>query len=88
MNVYFDNVATTPMDKTVLEKMLLIPGEWFGNPSSIHKEEEKLVCNWKCRSKIASLLSCETRRNILYPGGTEVDNMFILNTAIEKKLIR
>ena len=36
MNVYFDNAATTPMDKTVLEKMLPYLENGFGNPSSIH----------------------------------------------------
>ena len=60
MNVYFDNAATTPMDKTVLEKMLPYLENGFGNPSSIHKKgrEIKSVIE-KCRSKIASLLSCE-----------------------------
>ena len=87
MNVYFDNAATTPMDKTVLEKMLPYLENGFGNPSSIHKKgrEIKSVIE-KCRSKIASLLSCEPGEIFFTSGGTEADNMFILNTAIEKKL--
>ena len=87
MNVYFDNAATTPMDKTVLEKMLPYLENSFGNPSSIHKKgrEIKSVIE-KCRSKIASLLSCEPGEIFFTSGGTEADNMFILNTAIEKKL--
>ena len=87
MNVYFDNAATTPMDKTVLEKMLPYLESGFGNPSSIHKKgrEIKSVIE-KCRSKIASLLSCEPGEIFFTSGGTEADNMFILNTAIEKKL--
>lgn len=87
MNVYFDNAATTPMDKTVLEKMLPYLEKGFGNPSSIHKKgrEIKSVIE-KCRSKIASLLSCEPGEIFFTSGGTEADNMFILNTAIEKKL--
>ena len=87
MNVYFDNAATTPMDKTVLEKMLTYLENGFGNPSSIHKKgrEIKSVIE-KCRSKIASLLSCEPGEIFFTSGGTEADNMFILNTAIEKKL--
>lgn len=86
MNVYFDNAATTPMDKTVLEKMLPYLENGFGNPSSIHKKgrEIKSVIE-KCRSKIASLLSCEPGEIFFTSGGTEADNMFILNTAIEKK---
>ena len=87
MNVYFDNAATTPRDKTVLEKMLPYLENGFGNPSSIHKKgrEIKSVIE-KCRSKIASLLSCEPGEIFFTSGGTEADNMFILNTAIEKKL--
>ena len=87
MNVYFDNAATTPMDKTVLEKMLPYLENGFGNPSSIHKKgrEIKSVIE-KCRSKIASLLSCEPGEIFFTSGGTEADNMFILYTAIEKKL--
>ena len=87
MNVYFDNAATTPMDKTVLEKMLPYLENGFGNPSSIHKKgrEIKSVIE-KCRSKIASLLSCEPGEIFFTSGGTEADNMFILNTVIEKKL--
>ena len=87
MNVYFDNAATTPMDKTVLEKMLPYLENGFGNPSSIHKKgrEIKSIIE-KCRSKIASLLSCEPGEIFFTSGGTEADNMFILNTAIEKKL--
>ena len=87
MNVYFDNAATTPMDKTVLEKMLPYLENGFGNPSSIHKKgrEIKSVIE-KCRSKISSLLSCEPGEIFFTSGGTEADNMFILNTAIEKKL--
>ena len=87
MNVYFDNASTTPMDKTVLEKMLPYLENGFGNPSSIHKKgrEIKSVIE-KCRSKIASLLSCEPGEIFFTSGGTEANNMFILNTAIEKKL--
>ena len=87
MNVYFDNAATTPIDKTVLEKMLPYLENGFGNPSSIHKKgrEIKSVIE-KCRSKIASLLSCEPGEIFFTSGGTEADNMFILNTAIEKKI--
>ena len=87
MNVYFDNAATTPIDKTVLEKMLPYLENGFGNPSSIHKKgrEIKSVIE-KCRSKIASLLSCEPGEIFFTSGGTEANNMFILNTAIEKKL--
>ena len=87
MNVYFDNAATTPIDREVLDKMLPYLENGFGNPSSIHKRgrEIKSVIE-KSRTKIASLLSCETGEIFFTSGGTEADNMFILNTVIEKKI--
>ena len=33
MNVYFDNAATTPIDRAVLDKMLPYLENGFGNPS-------------------------------------------------------
>ena len=36
MKVYLDNAATTPIDKEVIEVMMPILQEGFGNPSSIH----------------------------------------------------
>ena len=36
MNVYFDNAATTPMRKEVIQSVSLIMNECFGNPSSTH----------------------------------------------------
>ena len=36
--VYFDNAATTPIDKRVIETMAAAMRENFGNPSSIHAE--------------------------------------------------
>ena len=87
MNVYFDNAATTPIDREVLDKMLPYLENGFGNPSSIHKRgrEIKSVIE-KSRTKIATLLSCEPGEIFFTSGGTEADNMFILNTVIEKKI--
>ena len=42
MNVYFDNAATTPLSKRVLEKMIPYMKEGFGNPSSIHKRGREI----------------------------------------------
>ena len=87
MNVYFDNAATTPLDKKVLEKMLPYMEQGYGNPSSIHKRGREIKSAIeKSRSKIAELLSCEPGEIFFTSGGTEADNMFIINTVVEKKI--
>jgi cysteine desulfurase len=87
MNVYFDNAATTPISKKVLDKMIPFMEDGFGNPSSIHKRgrEIKSVIE-KSRSKVADILSCEPGEIFFTSGGTEADNMFIINTVLEKKI--
>ena len=87
MNVYFDNAATTPISKKVLDKMIPYMEDGFGNPSSIHKRgrEIKSVIE-KSRSKVADILSCEPGEIFFTSGGTEADNMFIINTVLEKKI--
>jgi len=42
MNVYFDNAATTPIEKKVLDKMLPFMEDGYGNPSSIHKRGREI----------------------------------------------
>ena len=87
MNVYFDNAATTPISKKVLDKMIPYMEDGFGNPSSLHKRgrEIKSVIE-KSRSKVADILSCEPGEIFFTSGGTEADNMFIINTVLEKKI--
>ena len=87
MNVYFDNAATTPISKKVIDKMIPYMEDGFGNPSSIHKRgrEIKSVIE-KSRSKVADILSCEPGEIFFTSGGTEADNMFIINTVREKKI--
>ncbi|MEC7850698.1 MAG: cysteine desulfurase family protein [Bacteroidota bacterium] len=87
MNVYFDNAATTPISKKVLDKMIPYMEDGFGNPSSIHKRgrEIKSVIE-KSRSKVADILSCEPGEIFFTSVGTEADNMFIINTVLEKKI--
>ena len=87
MNVYFDNAATTPLSRRVLEKMIPYMEEGFGNPSSIHKRGREIKSAIeKSRSRVADILSCEPGEIFFTSGGTEADNMFIINTVIEKKV--
>ncbi len=87
MNVYFDNAATTPIEKKVLDKMLPFMEEGYGNPSSIHKRGREIKSAIeKARAMVAEILCCEPGEIFFTSGGTEADNMFLINTVYEKNI--
>src|SRR5438093_110417 len=78
MKVYFDNAATTPLDKEVLAAMLPIMEKTFGNPSSIHSYgREARAAIEQARKTIARLLNVSPSEIFFTSGGTEADNMAI-----------
>jgi cysteine desulfurase len=82
MKIYFDNAATTPIDKEVVEVMLPILTEQFGNPSSIHAHGRKtraIIEN--ARKSVAKLLNCAPAEIFFTSGGTEADNMAIIGSV-------
>ncbi len=81
--IYLDNAATTPLDSEVIEAMLPVMAEHFGNPSSSHAHGRKVKSTIEeCRSKIASLLHCKPSEIFFTSGGTEADNI-ALRCSIE-----
>ncbi|MFZ4262329.1 cysteine desulfurase family protein [Sphingobacterium sp. HJSM2_6] len=83
MQVYFDNAATTALDKNVIEAMVKTLTENFGNPSSIHAHgrETKTIIE-QARRTVAKLLNTSPSEIFFTSGGTEADNMAIVR-AIE-----
>ena len=78
MKVYFDNAATTPLDKEVLEAMVPVMAENFGNPSSTHSDGRKVrAIIEEARKKVATLLNVTPGEIFFTSGGTEADNMAI-----------
>ena len=78
MKVYLDNAATTPIDKEVIEVMMPILQDGFGNPSSIHsfgRVSRSIV--EKARKNVAKHLNCTPGEIFFTSGGTEADNMAI-----------
>ena len=76
MNVYLDNAATTPVAPEVVEAMVPVLLQTFGNPSSTHafgRQAKALLEN--SRRKIAQYLNCAASELIFTSGGTEADNM-------------
>jgi cysteine desulfurase len=78
MKVYLDNAATTPIDEKVVEAMLPVLREQFGNPSSIHGygRQARAVIE-KARKQVAGFLNVSPAEIFFTSGGTEADNMSI-----------
>lgn len=84
MRVYFDNAATTPVDKDVLKAMYEVMETHYGNPSSIHAHgREVRTIVEKARKTIASLLHASPAEFFFTSGGTEADNMAIKSGIID-----
>jgi cysteine desulfurase len=84
MNVYLDNAATTPIAPEVIEAMIPVMRESFGNPSSSHSFGRKAKAHIETsRRTIAKLLNCKPSEIIFTSGGTEADNMALL-TAVQE----
>ncbi|NID09037.1 cysteine desulfurase family protein [Fibrivirga algicola] len=76
--VYFDNAATTRLDPAVLEVMLPLMQDNFGNPSSIHGHGRVVrSAIEKARKTVASLLNAAPAEIFFTSGGTEADNTAI-----------
>ena len=76
--IYFDNAATTALDKEVLDAMLPYMTTHFGNPSSIYSygRESRLAIE-NARKTVAKILNAHPGEIFFTSGGTESDNMAI-----------
>lgn len=84
MQVYLDNAATTPIASEVIDSMLSVLKEDYGNPSSSHgfgRKAKALLEN--ARRTIAKTIECSPSEIIFTAGGTEADNM-ALRCAVEQ----
>lgn len=78
--IYFDNAATTALDKEVLDAMLPYMTSHFGNPSSIYSygRESRLAIE-SARKTVAKLLNAHPGEIFFTSGGTESNNTAILS---------
>lgn len=82
MRVYLDNAATTQLDPDVLEAMLPMMKQHFGNPSSIHsygREVRTAIEN--ARKTVAKFLHVSPSEIFFTSGGTEANNTAIQCTV-------
>jgi len=83
MAVYLDNAATTPIAPEVVEAMIPVLNEGFGNPSSTHSYGRKTKALIETsRRSIAKHLNCQPSEIIFTSGGTEADNMALTSAVV------
>jgi len=79
---YFDHNATTPVMPEVLEAMLPVMTEVYGNASSIHHfgqaARQKLD---SARVQVAAMLGADPQEIVFTSGGTEADNLAIFGAG-------
>jgi cysteine desulfurase len=89
MNVYLDNAATTPVAPEVVDAMVPVLREAFGNPSSTHSFGRKTKALIETsRRTVAKHLNCKPSEIIFTSGGTEADNMAICASVRELGVTR
>jgi cysteine desulfurase len=80
--IYLDHAATTPMHPRVIEKMMEVMNNNFGNPSSIHSfgREARHYIDL-ARETLARSIGAKENEIIFTSGGTESDNMALFGVA-------
>lgn len=81
-NIYVDHAATSPMHPAVIERIMAVMSEEFGNPSSIHSfgRQARHVLD-EARKTIAASIGAKHTEIIFTSGGTEADNMALIGVA-------
>lgn len=81
-SIYFDNAATTPMDAEVVKVIGQTMISTFGNPSSTHQfGRAAKVKIEQARKDIAKLLHVNSSEIIFTSGGSEADNLILINAV-------
>jgi cysteine desulfurase len=80
--IYLDHNATTPLDRRVLEAMIPILEEGFGNPSSLHWFGQRARGAVEdARAQVAALIGAAPAEIVFTGSGTEADNTALRGVA-------
>lgn len=86
MEIYLDNSATTKCAPAVVEKVVKVMQEDYGNPSSKHMKGVQAENYIKeAAQTIARTLKCQEKEILFTSGGTESNNLAIIGTALANK---
>ncbi|RWZ59983.1 cysteine desulfurase [Halobacillus fulvus] len=81
-SIYLDHAATTPVHPSVIEAMIPIYEEVYGNPSSVHQfgRKARRILD-EARKTMANSIHAGEKEVVFTSGGTEADNLAIIGTA-------
>ncbi|WP_042463108.1 cysteine desulfurase family protein [Neobacillus dielmonensis] len=74
--IYFDYNASTPLAPEVIDAMMPLLHDFYGNPSALHwsgKPVKELLQT--ARGQVAKLIGCSPREVIFTSGGSEANNL-------------
>jgi cysteine desulfurase len=81
-HIYLDHAATTPMRAEVLDAMLPLLTEEFGNPSSVHAYGRRARAALdEAHEELAQAINAEPRELVFTSGGTEAVNLAVKGAA-------
>jgi cysteine desulfurase len=82
MAIYLDHAATTPVRREVLDAMLPVLAQAFGNPSSAHAFGRRARAALdEARESVAQDLRADTREVVFTSGGSESINLAVKGAA-------
>lgn len=84
--IYFDNASTTKMSAEVLQAMMPVMTECYGNSNSVHgigRDANKYIDN--ARDTIAKTLNVSPSEIYFTSGGTEANNWAIIGIAMANR---
>lgn len=81
--IYLDNASTTPLDEKVLEEMMAIHLNCYGNPSSIHSTGSRAKSQLdNYRARLAGLINAREAEVVFTSSGTEANNLALTGVAL------
>ncbi len=82
MTIYLDHASTTPVRREVVDAMLPLLTEHFGNPSSAHAYGRRARASLdEAHERLATRLNVGPREIVFTSGGTEANNLALKGAA-------
>lgn len=84
--IYLDNAASTPLEDSVIEHMMVCMKDSFGNPSSVHEAGRRArVLLENARRQVAGFMCVAPSELFFCSGGTEANNAVLWGAVRDLK---